>query len=233
MVHLEKKFIQLFRNDDDMMFVYVALRELMERDPLFDSSDPTLHVSPYMLCYRLYKDYDDIYLRLLSNGINKMIDSGILSVVKSYKKGIYIINLENLIVDPKKDLFVSIYLKDIRNVLQHDSNIRKTTRVSILHYLVNLVSTFHVSKELGAASGKIGHMPINYVAEMSNITTKSAIRYNKILKNLKILYYRNRSGASNHGRQTNIYCMWSDTWLCSDAIPLIEKFENKQYGYKN
>lgn len=90
--------------------------------------------------------------------------------------------------------------------LQKIMQTKYKSKIEICYYLVWLLGSRNMKT-------RVGHMGIEWLAEQAGISKSTAIRYNKILEELKIVYF---IVGTQHN--TNKYCLWEDRELIQASI---------------
>ena len=217
---LNKNFVIDTSIDDKTFLTYIALRKLLNESTLNDSNSEDC-ISCNRLCYILTKNIHPYYLNTFFEGIHNLDQKGLIKIKQSLgntKPYEFIIDLKNIYLDSKKEYFVIIHEFEIDKIL-NCQDIRAEKRISILRYFVAVISTFNNSNYAKPDLGKIGQMPIHFIARIASISESTAKRYNKILSDLKLIFIYKANDImliSGQLRQiTNTYSRYSDKSICT------------------
>lgn len=98
-------------------------------------------------------------------------------------------------------------------------SINNNAKIKILRYYFVLLSTFKLSRNnKDKSNGKVGIMPLHYLAYKSGLQISTVIKYNKILEENKIIYIVRAVGIDPDKEQyikDNVYSKYEDKELCN------------------
>ena len=182
-IYLDKDLVKDL--DTDALLVYVALRSI------YHKGEEELYVSINMLCYRLYGNvtYTRTVKDSIINGFNKLDARGIIRIKEQINKAEFIIDASGLYFEDK--FFVGIDLEYIRRTCNCSSRV---DRGSLVKYLLIMIGTLcndpykFQDVQVRHMKGLVGFMPISYIAQESGISETTALSYNIILEDAKIIY---------------------------------------------
>ena len=168
----------------------------------------------YNLYYKLYGNYEfDKNRRVISNihdSISHLVSLGLINIRDS-KSNCYVIDSCDLHIDTKKDNYITITDIELCSVLVNCKE-RKLFR-----YYLNVISTINNTT-------KIGFTAIDKLAENSFISKSTAIRFNSILEDAKLIYIARSDLIQEYDgsikRSSNTYGRYIDR----DKV--IKNFEN-------
>lgn len=159
-------------------------------------------------------------------GINELIDNHVIIKKDEFQKHL-ILDCSNLWMDTQTEKFTVITFHEIREIFK----VENINNFMLLKYFILLISTISskitVFLENGCSKNRVvGNFTIEYLAELSGISDRTAIEYNKILEDIKLIYiYRQEDFVidkeNNIKRLANIYGRFRD-------IAYIERFATNQ-----
>ena len=233
---LNKKIVSNPSLSDDAFLAYIALRKLLNQQMQISGINSFEDcVSCHRLCYILAEQILPCYVNTIYQGIKDLDALKLITVKQEFstsKSHEFIINLKNIYCDALKDLYIVIKNFEIKKLL-NCTEIRSEKRIALLRYLITLIGTFNNSSDFDYGAGKIGYMPITYIAHIASISESTAKRYNKILSELKLIYiYKAHDAFIIDGRLrqiTNTYSRYSDRSIC---ISFGKEKENKGYNHQ-
>lgn len=218
-VYLRKDLIKDF--DGDTMLAYIALRSM------YHKGEEEFYVSINMLCYRLFGNigYTRTFKDAVYSGFSNLVQRGIISIKNQINKMEFIVNGQGLYFEDC--FFIGIDLEYIRMACGVDSRV---DRGSLVKYLLTMVGTLcndpykFQDVQVKHMKGLVGFMPISYIAQESGVSEQTALSYNTILEDAKIIYVY-RHGHTYQDTDGNIKTINNNYGL----------YENKQevLGYAN
>lgn len=126
-------------------------------------------------------------------GLNELIDNGIIIKEKETQKH-YILDCSKLWIDTNKIKFTSITFSEVRKIFQ----IENVNNFLLLRYFILLMGTISSSITVFLHNGEnknrvVGNISIEYLSNLSGISERTIIEYNKLLENNELLYvYRQK-----------------------------------------
>ena len=148
----------------------------------------------YLLCGELNKDTKDIILKRINNEIKQLIKQKKIDLIDSRVKE-YIISSKNIL--NSSDNFVVIYENELHKIFNVSS---KVNCFELFRYFLNIVSTINQDTKCWGTN-------IDTLAKKSFIHINTALAYNKILEDNKLIYihrYKNFVYNSNYNTIQNI-----------------------------
>lgn len=170
-------------------------------------------------------------------GLNELIDSNQIIKLYEFQKHV-VLDCSNLWIDTKKEKFTVITFSEVQKIFK----VENINNFLLLRYFILLMwsisSKITVYLENGTCKNRVvGNYTIDYLSEISNISTRTIIEYNKILEDIGLLYVF-RSGDftinkenNNIRRLNNIYGR-SDDKEYIDAFGCNQKKYYESYHYK-
>lgn len=121
-------------------------------------------------------------------GLEELIDNEII-IRKNADGKNYIIDCSNLWIDTEKDNFSVIYFDEMMKIFQ----IKSVNNFMLLRYFIILMGTLSNSIEIyvdkyNSKNSIVGNLSIQFLSELSRISYRSVIEYNKVLEENELLY---------------------------------------------
>lgn len=194
-------------------------------------------VTPYQLAYLLTEkeNISKYTLNYIKCGLNELIMENVLLKISEIQKH-YLIDCSNLWIDTHSENFTIITFNEIRKIFQ----IENTNNFLLLKYFIFLIGSISskIDVWLDAYQHKtrvIGVLTIDKLAELSNISARSIIEYNKILETNNLIYIRRQNDfvidENNNIKQLpNVYGRPCDK-VYIDSFAENQKQFNNSYGY--
>ena len=158
------------------------------------------------------------------------MDNHIIEKVDEQQKH-YILDCSNLCINNSKDFFTVITFGEVQKIF----NVENVNNFLLLRYFVSLISTISSKITVYLDNGEyknrvVGNFTIDYLSELSGITDRTIIEYNKILEEIGLIYiYRQEDFVldkeNNIKRLNNIYGRASDI----EYITTFAKNQQKHY----
>lgn len=143
-------------------------------------------------------------------GINELISNHIVKQIEEDKKH-YVLDCSNLHIDTTKEHFTILNFSEVQRIFQAEN----VNNFLLLRYFIFLIGTISskitVYLENGECKNRIvGNFTIDYLSELSGISERSIIEYNKTLEELGLLYIFRQSDfvidkENNIKHLSNIY----------------------------
>lgn len=169
------------------------------------------------------------YLNYIQTGIDELISENIIEMICDKQKH-YILDCGKLWIDTKKERFTVITFGEIQTIFK----IQNVNNFMLLRYFVFIISTIsgQITVYVDTSSKKrvVGTYTIDKLSELSGISIRSVIEYNKLLENSNLIYIHRQNDfvideKDNIKRLPNVY------GRCSDKL-YIDKFSENQQKYK-
>lgn len=158
------------------------------------------------------------------------MDNHIIEKVDEQQKH-YILDCSNLCISNSKEFFTVITFGEVQKIF----NVENVNNFLLLRYFVSLISTISSKITVYLDNGEyknrvVGNFTIDYLSELSGITDRTIIEYNKILEEIGLIYiYRQEDFVldkeNNIKRLNNIYGRASDI----EYITTFAKNQQKHY----
>lgn len=121
-------------------------------------------------------------------GINELISNHIVEKIEEDKKH-YVLDCSKLHIDTTKERFTVLNFSEVQRIFQ----VENINNFLLLRYFIFLVGTISSKINVYLESGEyknrvVGNFTIDYLSELSGISERTIIEYNKILEELEILY---------------------------------------------
>ena len=124
----------------------------------------------------------------IKRGLNELIENNVISKLDEIQKH-YILDCSNLWVDTNFTNYTVLNFSEVKRIFQAEN----INNFLLLRYFILLVGTISSKITVYLESGEyknrvVGNFTIDYLAELSGISERSIIEYNKILEELGLLY---------------------------------------------
>ena len=168
-------------------------------------------VTTDILLYQLYgKDFDKVKRTTKENfieAISHLDEIGVINITDTYDKDKYIIDMDSIFFTTSvKDPAVAIEKYEISDIFNISCNEDKT---KILRYFIMIIWSIDYKT-------KIGSMPIDYLSKEAGVSKQTAITYNKLLEDNKIIYIKHGRGKYTEDgikTESNSYVRYEDRRL--------------------
>lgn len=164
-------------------------------------------------------------------GIRELTDNGIVQKIDEFSKH-YILDCNNLWIDSSQGNFTKIYFNEVQKIF----SIKNINQFSLLRYFILLIGTLSGKITVYLSDGEykncvVGNFTIEYLSQLSGISERTIIEYNKLLEKKKLIYiYRQKDFVfeeDNSIRQLpNVYGRYRDS-------EYIDNFAKNQKQYKD
>lgn len=121
-------------------------------------------------------------------GLNELIENNVISKIDEIQKH-YILDCSNLWIDTEFTNYTVLNFSEVQRIFQAE-NINNFLLLRYFIFLVGTISSkINVYLENGECKNRVvGNFTIDYLSELSGISERSIIEYNKILEELDLLY---------------------------------------------
>lgn len=172
-------------------------------------------------------------------GLNELIDNNIISKIDEIQKHL-ILDCSNLWIDTEFTKYTILYFSEIKRIFQAE-NINNFLLLRYFIFLVGTISSkINVYLENGECKNRVvGNFTIDYLSELSGISERAIIEYNKILEELNLLYvFRQQDfvidSENNIKHLSNIYGRPCDIeYIKTFAINQQKYYESYRYVKNN
>lgn len=235
---LKKDLVTGFALMQDGVLAYIALRVIMDESiPLYNKTSVADCISVNRMAYALIgtqEKYEKFFLDSLHRGIYELQLANVIRVLQDLStktSNEYLLDFSNLYLDTEKEQFVTIFSEEIYKILACEEIVKK--KISMLKYFIAIVSTFNWSKSMRKLQGKIGTMSMEYIALQADISSRTCIRYNNILSEMKMIYIYRSNDKERVGdklRQIkNCYSRYADKDACEEYASNYENWYGSQH----
>lgn len=145
------------------------------------------------ITYHLTKNVSHLKFRnrmvdYIKRGLNELIENNVISKLDEIQKH-YILDCSNLWIDTNFTNYTVLSFSEVQRIFQAEN----INNFLLLRYFILLVGTISSKITVYLESGEyknrvVGNFTIDYLAELSGISERSIIEYNKILEELGLLY---------------------------------------------
>lgn len=235
---LKKDLVTGYKLTQDGVLTYIALRIIMDESiPLYNKSSVVDCISVNRMAYAIIgsqEKYEKVFLDSLQRGIYELQLANVIRVLQDLStktSNEYLLDFSNLYLDTEKEQFVTIFSEEIYKILACEEIMKK--KISMLKYFIAIVSTFNWSKSMRKLQGKIGTMSMEYIALQADISSRTCIRYNNILSEMKMIYIYRSNDKERVGdklRQIkNCYSRYADKDACEEYALNYENWYGSQH----
>lgn len=172
-------------------------------------------------------------------GLNELIENNIILKLDEIQKH-YILDCSKLWIDTELNSYTVIYFSEVQRIFKAE----KVNNFLLLRYFIFLIGTIsskiNVYLENGESKNRVvGNFTIDYLSELSGISERSIIEYNKTLENIGLLYvYRQQDfvidNENNIKHLSNIYGRPCDIeYIRTFAINQQKYYESYRYVKNN
>lgn len=162
-------------------------------------------------------------------GLNELIKNNVIIKLDEIRKH-YILDCSNLWIDTEFSNYTVLSFNEVQQIFK----VENINNFLLLRYFIFLVGTISSKINVYLESGEcknrvVGNFTIDYLSELSGISERSIIEYNKILESIGLLYvYRQQDFVidkeNNIKHLSNIYGRPCD-------VEYIKTFANNQQKY--
>jgi hypothetical protein len=194
-------------------------------------------VTPFQLAYLLTKnEHPHKYmLNYIKCGLDELIKENVLVKINEVQKH-YIIDCSKLWVDTDSEKFTIITFQEIEKIFR----IENVNNFLLLRYFIYLIGSLSskIDVWLDACQHKarvVGMLTLDQLSNLSGISVRSIIDYNKILEESGLIYIHRQNDfvldkENNIKQLPNIYGRTCDK-LYIDAFAANQKNFNRSYRY--
>ncbi len=121
-------------------------------------------------------------------GLNELIENNVISKLDEFQKH-YILDCSNLWIDTKFTNYTVLNFSEVQRIFQTE-NINNFLLLRYFIFLMGTISSkINVYLDNGECKNRVvGNFTIDYLSELSGISERSIIEYNKTLEQLGLLY---------------------------------------------
>lgn len=213
--------------------MYCALKSLLFNDEITEICT-TYEILTYQLTRNIHctrRFYEN-----LRQGYNELFDLNIVNLIDSRSK-YDVIDCSDMFMLDANDRFTIITYEELLKIFE----IKDTNNFLLLRYFIFLIGTISSTIDVYLPNGihktrVIGNLTIEYISDLSGISERTIIEYNKILENNNLIYiYRQNDFVLNTNtkelsRMINVYGRLEDK-VYIDTFALNQKSYNNSYKY--
>lgn len=169
----------------------------------------TIHQITYYLMGEILQQRNRIN-NYIKCGLNELIENNIIIKNNEFQKH-YILDCSNLWIDTKKEKFTKITFDEVQKIFK----VENINNFLLLRYFISIMGTISSKITVYLSNGNyknrvIGNLTIDYLSELTGISDRTIIEYNKILENIGLLYIFRQNDfiidkENNIKRLPNIY----------------------------
>lgn len=203
MIYFKSNIVNNKDLSDEAIFCYLALKGM-------DTQAHMVCASPTVLWS--FMVWEDIPLsshlanRIL-DGLYELKDNELISIEPCGRNHIHLIKTDRLFFDPNCNFFSTIREDEIRSLLK--ATTESGNKFGLLRYYASVLATFSSTVHLninGQSKNYVAsYAPLKVIAKLSGFSHNTIYKYNKLLKELKILYI-----ANPHLQSRNYYCRYEN-----------------------
>jgi len=205
---MDKNLVTNLELSDEAVAVYIALKKHLV------NGVEEYYVTPASIWFSLTGSVSPSSRRMhviISNGIRDLQSFGIIQSLE-ISKAQFVIDTKKLFFDSNKNPFINIENGELFKIMNSPSGGAKLLRyyITTIGSLSNKIEVFLDSSP--NRKNVVGNLSIQKLSEMSGVSYKSAVTYNKLLENLHLLYvFRyNDSLSYDNSYPTNVYGRYDD-----------------------
>lgn len=121
-------------------------------------------------------------------GLNELIENDVVYKLDEIQKH-YILDCSNLWIDTEFNNYTILFFDEVQQIFKA----KNTNNFLLLRYFIFLIGTISSKITVYLDNGEyksrvVGNFTIDYLSELSGISVRTIIEYNKILEELKLLY---------------------------------------------
>lgn len=121
-------------------------------------------------------------------GLNELVENNVIQKLDEIQKH-YILDCSNLWIDTEFNNYTILFFDEVQQIFKAEN----TNNFLLLRYFIFLIGTISGKITVYLDNGEyknrvVGNFTIDYLSELSGISARTIIEYNKILEELKLLY---------------------------------------------
>lgn len=157
------------------------------------------------------------------NGIKELSYFGYIKFIQKYKDNSWYCDVSSISIIENGKYYMSITIDELQKIMNLG-----TIRYNILRYFLILTGTFNISMT-NDNKYILSSFPINYLSVISGLSTITINKYNKILKDNKIIYISRRRTLRNPNKgqtgflvkwECNVYSRYENKDMCEKYVSL-------------
>lgn len=177
-IYIKKKYLEDESISDSAFTIMAALQ------PYSNNKNDILLTAEY-LSYLIFKrEATRKELYIIKAGFEELIESKIIKVNYDLGKSQYICDITNLYLGKNTEYFVTIEYEELYKIMNIET---KSDKFKMFRYFTSIVGCFNLSTNIDEKyRGKVCGYSIDVINEL--IPKRTAIRYNEILEENKLIY---------------------------------------------
>lgn len=212
--------------------VYSVLKALTSTTGMIDQC-----ITPFQISYLLTKNQKPTKhtLNYIKCGLDELIKENVLIKINEIQKH-YLLDCTNLWIDTDTEKFTIISYKDVEKIFKTEN----TNNFLLLKYFIYLIGSISSKIDVFLDEYKhktrvVGILTVDKLSELSGISVRSIIEYNKILEELGLIYIFRQNDFviddnNNIKQLPNVYGRPCDK-IYIDRFALNQQKHNNSYRY--
>ena len=194
-------------------------------------------ITPYQIAYLLTgNEFQSKHtLNYIKCGLDELIKENVILKTNEIQKH-YLLDCSNLWIDTERDKFTIITFQEVEEIFK----VENTNNFLLLKYFVFLIGTINSKIDIWIDAYQhknrvVGTLTIDKISELSGISVRSIIEYNKILEQRELIYIHRQNDfiidSKNNVKQLpNVYGRPCDK-LYIDSFAENQKKYHDSYRY--
>lgn len=194
-------------------------------------------ITPYQIAYLLTGNevQSKHTLNYIKCGLDELIKENVILKTNEIQKH-YLLDCSNLWIDTERDKFTIITFQEVEEIFK----IENTNNFLLLKYFVFLIGTINSKIDIWIDAYQhknrvVGTLTIDKISELSGISVRSIIEYNKILEQRELIYIHRQNdfvidSKNNIKQLPNVYGRPCDK-LYIDSFAENQKKYHDSYRY--
>lgn len=202
--------------------VYTALRSM------YLNWRNEYYINPDMLHYELLQNAKvNRYIKTnIKEGLKELVDSNLITIIAEMPKDSYILNLKDINIQ-EGEFYTIIESDEIVKIMSLATG---KDNFKMLSYFIKLIRSIDGCKKNSKELPYVGYMSVEYLSNISGISTKTSTVYNKILEDNELIYMYHHdktistveNGVTIFSKMPNHYGRYRDK---NDIIAYAEEYE--------
>lgn len=215
-IYIKKKYLEDESISDSAFTIMSALQ------PYSNNKNDILLTAEYLSYLVFKREATRKELYIIKAGFEELIESEIIKVNYNLGKSQYVCDITNLYLGNNTEFFVMIEYEELHKIMNIES---KSDKFKMFRYFVSIVSHFNLSTNIDEKyRGKVCGYSIDVINEL--IPKRTAIRYNEILEENKLIY-THRSDDILFNSDSNEIRRIINTYGRYENKDLVEEFASK------
>ena len=224
-IYLKKKYLE------DSFLTDYAFTIIAALQPFSNNRNDILLTAEYISYLVFGRDATRKELYIIKAGLEELIESEIIKVNKKINKSQYVCDINNLYFSQGTEFFVTIEYEELHKLMNIET---KSDKFKLFRYFCSIVGHFNFSDSIDKKyKGKVCGYALDVFNEL--IPKRTAIRYNEILEENKLIYIHRSDDILYHTdvnefkRIINTYGRYEDKELVEEFAAIYEN----SYGWKH